>query len=272
MHPVLFDIGRFKLHSYGLMVFLAFAFGVWLGTVRAKKVGIPPGKVIDLTMWILVSSLIGSRLLYVLTHLDEFRGRWIDVISPFQSDGTIGIAGLVILGGVALAIPVSWYYLKRQAIPFSKMADVMIPSLAFGIAIGRVGCLLNGCCFGLPTELPWGIVFPETCYAGSVFPDQHIHPTQVYAIIANAVIGVLLLLRTPHKKFEGELFWLFFLLYGPYRTLVETGRYYRDSMILFDVGVFNFTISMLISILLILFALFMLVRGYRSAGREVAKG
>jgi len=271
MHPVIFEIGRFKLHSYGLMVFLAFAFGVWLGTVRAKKVGIEPGKVIDLTMWILVSSLIGARLTYVLTHLDEFGGRWIDVVNPFQSDGTIGIAGLVILGGVVLAVPVSWYYLKRQKIPFSKMADVMIPSLAFGIAIGRVGCLLNGCCFGLPTELPWGMVFPETCYAGSVFHDQHIHPTQIYAIIANALIGVLLLLRTSHKRFEGELFWLFFLLYGPYRTVVETVRYYRDGMILFDIGIFDFTLSMLISILLTVFAFCMLVRGYRSAGSAVDK-
>ncbi|HHE46505.1 MAG TPA: prolipoprotein diacylglyceryl transferase [Bacteroidetes bacterium] len=272
MHPTIFQFGPIRLASYGLMVFLAFAFGVWLGMKRARKAGIDPGKVMDLTMWILVSSLVGARLAYVLFHLDEFQGRWLDVISPFQSDGTIGIAGLVILGGVILAVPVSYWYLKRHNIPFLKMADVMAPSLAFGIAIGRIGCFLNGCCFGLPTDLPWGVIFPENCYAGSVFPRQHIHPTQLYAIVFNSLLGVILLLRSPRRRFNGELFYLLFLLYGPYRMLIETIRYYRPSMVLFNTGGFHFTISMLISIMITIVAAVLLLRGYKSAGGGLDKG
>ncbi|NQT33892.1 prolipoprotein diacylglyceryl transferase [bacterium] len=262
MHPVIFEIGAFKLHSYGLMFFLAFVFGVWLGTVRARKVGIAPGKVMDLTMWILVGSLVGARSSYVIFHLGEFRGRWLDIINPFQSDGTIGIAGLIVLGGVLLAVPAAWIYLKKNNIPFLKMMDVMVPSLAFGMAIGRIGCFLNGCCFGLPTDMPWGVVFPETCYAGSVFLHQHIHPTQLYAILFTGLLGTVLLLRTPYKRFEGELFFLFFLIYSPYRFLVEIVRYYRDSMILLDLGTINFTVSMLMSMVIFVAAVILLVKGY----------
>ncbi len=271
MHPTIFQLGPVRLASYGMMVFIAFAFGLWLSTVRARKVGIDPGKVMDLTMWILVSSIVGARLTYILFHLNEFQGRWLDAVNPFQSDGTVGIAGLVVLGGVILAIPVAYWYMKRHNIPFLKMVDVMVPSLAFGIAIARIGCFLNGCCFGLPTDLPWGVIFPDNCYAGSVFPDQHIHPTQLYAIIFNALFGVILLLRTPHKRFDGELFYLFFLLYGPYRTLIETIRYYRSSMVLFETGAFHFTFSMLISVLMTIAAVVLLLKGYRSAGGNVDK-
>jgi len=266
MHQIIFQLGPFKLHSYGLMIFLAFAFGIWLGMKRAKRVGINPGKVMDISVWLLISSMIGARLMYVLFHLDEFRGRWLDVISPFQSDGTIGIAGLVVLGGVMFAVPVGWIYLKHNRIPPLKMMDILIPSLALGTAIARVGCFLNGCCFGLPTNLPWGVVFPETCYAGSVFPNQHIHPTQLYEIIYSVIIGVILLLRSPAKRFEGELLYLFFILYGPFRFLNETLRYYRESMIPFSIGEFSVTISMLLSAALTVAALIMLIRGYRKAG------
>jgi len=254
------------------MVFLGFAFGVWLGTVRARKVGIPPAKVMDLTMWILIGSMVGARLMYVLFHLDEFKGRLLDIISPIQSDGTIGIAGLVVLGGVIFAVPAAWWYLKKQNIPFLKMMDVMVPSLAFGMVIGRLGCTLNGCCFGLPTDLPWGIIFHENCYAGSVFPHQSIHPTQIYTIIYCAVIGAILLLRSSHKRFEGELFYLFFLLYGPARYINETVRYYRSSMVLFHIGDYRMTISMLVSVAITVVAFILLYKGYRSTRGRNVKG
>lgn len=247
------------------MIFFAFGFGLLLSTRRGAKVGIPAGKVTDLIVWLLISSLLGARLTYVIFHLEEFRGRWLDIINPFQSDGTIGIAGLVILGGVILALPTAWYFLRKNKIPFLKMMDVLAPGLAFGTAIGRIGCLLNGCCFGLPTDLPWGIVFPATCFAGSVNPNIAIHPTQIYATITNVLIGIFLIWRTPRKKFEGELFYLFFLLYGPYRFIIEHFRYYRSSMILFNIGDYRMTVSMFLSLAMILFAVINLYRGYRRA-------
>ena len=242
------------------MVFLGFVFGTWLSVRRAARAGVASETILDLIMWILFSSIAGARLTYVLTHLDEFQGRWLDVISPIQSDGTIGIAGLVLLGGVAAAIPVSVWFLKRKRVPVMQALDILIPALAFGIAIGRVGCLLNGCCFGVPTKLPWGLVFPDTCLAGMTYAHQSIHPTQLYAIIYSSAIGLFLLWRTPRKAFEGELFALFLALYGVARFLNETVRYYREGMILLRFGSFELTLSMMISALLFGVGLALLIR------------
>ena len=251
------------------MVFLAFAVGAWLGSVRERRVGIPSGTVMDLTVWILISSLLGARLTYVFAHLDEFQGRWLDVINPIQSDGTIGIAGLVLLGGVATAIPTAAWYLKRKGIPFLKMMDVLIPSLAFGIALGRIGCLLNGCCFGRVTALPWGMLFPADCLAGYYFPNQRLHPTQLYEFIYCVAIAAFLLLRTPRRRFEGELFYWFLTLYGIARFWNESIRYYTPKLIPLHLGTLQVTGSMLLSAAMTLIGGYYLFRGFKKRSRSV---
>ncbi len=254
------------------MIFCAFAFGVWLGSRRAEKVGISAASVMDMTVWSMIAALVGSRLAYVLLHLGEFRGRWIDTVSPFQSDGTIGIAGLVVLGGVIFTIPTVIYYTRKNNLPTMKMMDVMMPSVAFGLAIGRIGCFLNGCCYGVPTDQPWGMIFPATCLAGSTFPHTQIHPTQLYEIFYNSSIAVLLLLRTPHKRFDGELFYIYLVIYGVIRFLLEPLRFYRDSMVLIHGDSFNFTFSMLISLFMVITGAIFLLRGYKAARLASAEG
>lgn len=246
------------------MIFLAFAASTWLAIRRAKAEGIKSDVVMDMVVWILISSLLGARLTYVVFHLSEFRGRWLDVISPIQSDGTVGIAGLVVLGGVALAIPVAVYFLKKRNIPTLKMLDILVPSLALGMAIGRVGCLLNGCCFGIPTNIAWGIEFPVSCLAGSVYPGEHLHPTQVYESLYGLAIMGVLLLRSPHRRFTGELFYLFLVLYGIARFFNETIRHYQSSMVPFQIGSTDITVSMLATLFMILIGLMLLIRGYKT--------
>ncbi len=225
----------------------------------------------DLTVWILISALFGARMMYVLFHLDEFKGRWIDVISPVQSDGTLGIAGLVIFGGVIAAVPVAAWFLKRKKIPLLKMTDILIPSLTLGIALGRIGCFLNGCCHGIPTELPWGVEFPESCIAGSVFQNQAIHPSQLYETIYSFIIMGILLIRSRTRLFVGELSFIFLVLYGLARFINETIRFYRSSMIMFNIGSLDITISMMISLAMFLTGIILLVRGYKNKGNN-AKG
>jgi len=217
----------------------------------------------DLVVWILISSLIGARFMYVAFHLSEFRGRWLDTISPIQSDGTVGIAGLVVIGGIVFAVITSIWYLGRKNIPYFKMMDIMVPSLAFGIGLGRVGCFFNGCCFGHPTDSIFGIVFPSACLAGSVYPGQAIHPTQLYALVYSFAIGIFLLLRSRSRRFTGELFSLFFILYGMARFINETLRYYRKGMILGSFGESSFTISMLLSMIMVILGIGLYVRQTR---------
>jgi len=249
------------------MVMLAFVFGFYLAARRGKAMGVSTEAISDLTLWIMVGSLAGARLTYVIAHWREFEGRWLDAISPIQSDGTIGIAGLVVLGGVAAAIPIVIWQTRKRGLRFLQVADVMMPSLAFGLALGRIGCHLNGCCFGTPTDLPWGLRFPETCLAGAVYPGKALHPTQLYESLYAAGIGIALILRTPYRRFEGELFHLFLVLYGIFRFFNEIVRHYDARLNLFEVGGVHFTGSMAGSLLMIGVGVYNLLQGGK-AGRR----
>jgi len=249
------------------MMFFALIIGVWISIKRAKKAGIAPDTVMDLTVWLLISGLVGARLTYVLFHLDEFSGHWLDTISPIQSDGTIGIAGLVVLGSILGAFPAAVIFLRRRKIPFWKMIDILAPGLVIGMGIGRIGCFLNGCCFGLPTDLPWGVVFPSTCFAGHVSGGQPIHPTQIYDMLGDFLIAGILIRRTPKMKFDGELFMLFMVIYGVFRFFIETIRYYgEDALVLFHMGSVAFTFSMLISLAMAVTGLWFIIRGKELTG------
>ncbi len=248
MHPELFRLGPFALHSYGLMVFLGFASGILLAARRADSYGFPREIVYDASLWILISSLLGARLLYIVTHTAEFRGRWLDTINPIQSDGTIGIAGLVLLGGVIAAIAAILLFCRVKKIPVMKLTDLLIPSLALGEFFGRIGCLLNGCCFGLPTKLAWGIVFPSTCMAGEHFPDTTIHPTQAYMSLAALATVFILLMAQKRLHRPGQLFGLYLTIYGPVRIVIESLRWYESSMKPFETMGWGITISQMLSV------------------------
>ncbi len=265
MHPILLDFGRFKLHSYGLMLFIAFFIGIIIAERRGRKLGLPDYAALDFSIAIIVSSLVGARFLYVITHLDEFHGRWLDIINPFQSDGTIGIAGLVLLGGVVLAIATLVFMAWLRNIPMLKILDVFTPSLALGIMFGRIGCFLNGCCFGIPTDASWGMIYPNSCLAGHVFPGVHIHPTQLYAIFYNLVIFIFLIVsERKWGGFHGYSTSVFLILYGIFRSLNETVRWYEDGMRLIDWGSGMITISQVISILMSLLGVVLFILARRS--------
>lgn len=245
MYPTLFEIGAFRLTTYGLTMMLAFLAGIGLAMKRAKARGIPGEFVADLSTVILVGSLVGARALYVLTHLAEFNGRWLDTVKPVQSDGTIGIAGLVLLGGVLVAIPLTAWYTRKRGHGVLDTIDLLAPSLALGIAIGRVGCLMNGCCFGQHCDLPWAITYPV---GSPLHALGAVHPTQVYSILANLTVMGLLLRAARRRAFPGQIFALFLLLYSPGRFIVEFLRDYEPSMIRGHLGGWAVTTSQLLTL------------------------
>ncbi len=264
MHPILIDFGSFKLHSYGLMMFIAFVVGIWVANRRGKQWGFPDGAVLDISTGIIIAGLVGSRALYVITHVSEFKGRWLDTVNPFQSDGRIGIAGLVFLGGVVLALATMYVMARIKKIKMMQMYDVFAPSLALGVGFGRIGCLLNGCCFGQPTDLFWGISFPAgACPAGDVFPHAHLHPTQIIATLSGfAIFGLVLLAEKKLKIHDGFATGLVLFFLGFYRFFNEMIRYHDETLYIHKFAEGFLTISQTISLGLMIVgaALFLITR------------
>ena len=258
MHTTLIQLGPFAIRSYGLMLALSFLIGIFLARWRAKRIGIDFHRIMDLAVVVILSSIIGSRALYVVFHLEEFSSNPLDIINPFQSSGEVGIQGLTMYGGVVLSLVTSFLFLKRHRLPIWKIADVIAPSIAFGVFLTRIGCFLNGCCFGKPCDHPWCLVFPPESAAGYFFPNQHIHPTQLYASLYGLVIFVALLFLERFKKFDGFTFWLFILLYAAARFSIDFVRFYEHAMTVQVLGL-TLSVNHVISAALFAFALLVMI-------------
>lgn len=252
MHPVLFRLGAFEMRAYGFTLAISFLLGIYLAVRRAKGRGIEPEKVMDLSVIIIIASIVGSRFMYVIFHLDEFAGHWTDTFNPFQSNGQIGIAGLTMLGGVILAVLSSILYLRAKKLPVLKIADIIIPLFFLGEAITRIGCYLNGCCYGIPCDGPLCVVFPPDSPAGAMYQGVHIHPTQLYSSFYALVVLIVMLLLDRKPRFDGYLLSLFFLFYGVGRFIIDLFRYYEESMVLLPLGIKGLSMNQGISVAFIL--------------------
>lgn len=260
MHPNLLKIGPLIIRSYGLMLALAFLIGTYLAMGRAKKVGIDPPKILTFSVIIIISAIVGARLFYVLFHLSEFTEHPLEVISPFQDSRIIGIFGLTLYGGLILAILMSLWYAKLKELPPLKVMDIFAPSVALGIAVTRIGCFLNGCCFGKPSSLPWAISFPLDSPAGFTFPGVRLHPTQLYSSLYGlAIFGVLLSLERSRRP-DGTIFWSFITFYGIARFGVDFLRYYEKAMTLVQSGKINLNVNQGISLIFLFLGIYMLFR------------
>jgi len=246
MHPILFKLGPITIYSYGAVLAVAFLVGIAVACRRAPRMGIDPQLILDLSVYIIIGALIGSRVLYVLSRWSDYRH---DIIAVFK----IWEGGLAFHGGLAGAILLSLWYLKKNKISPWKVGDLIIPSVALGHCLGRLGCFLNGCCYGIPTESFLGVTFPPGSFAASHFGlDHHIHPVQLYAAFALFVVFILLVKLTPRARFEGEIFWLYGVIYGALRFVLEFLRAEHPPVLFF------LTLYQIISLSLILLSLLML--------------
>jgi phosphatidylglycerol:prolipoprotein diacylglycerol transferase len=256
LYPILVKFGKFELRSYGLLLAISFISGIYLALYRARKRGIYRNHVMDLSIIIVLCAITGSRFLYVITHLSEFKGHWSDTINPIQSSGTIGIAGLSIVGGIVFSLAALIVYCFLKKISILELCDTLAPSFALGLGIGRVGCFLNGCCFGKPCRLPWCTVFPSNSPAGSVFPDITIHPAQLYSSLYGLIIFVVLIFLDRKKRPGGFLVSIFIMFYSLCRFVVDYVRYYEPSVQFTLLGSV-FTINQAIVFFMFLLGLFL---------------
>jgi len=224
MHPELFGVVK----SYGLMLALSFAAGMWLSVRRARPRGIAPETVMDLVFGVLVSSIIGVRALYVATHASQF-DPWYEVL--FIWDG-----GLTLYGGILAATATVWWMCRRRGIAFLDMADIFAPGVVLGIGLTRIGCFLAGCCFGKPTTCAVAVHFPAEAPASLTFGGRAVHPTQLYASAAGFAVFGLLLLAERRPSGRGATFGRFLFLYGVARLVEDAFRYHEPGQMMMGLG------------------------------------
>jgi len=217
VHPILFHVGSFPIHAFGVMTALAFALGLWTATRRARRVGLSGDVIADVTLWIMIGTLIGARAVYVITYWqEEFSGQ------PLREIFAIWHGGLVYYGGLIGATVAGAVYLRWKKLPLLKIADVLAPSIALGSVFGRIGCLLNGCCYGRASDLPWAVCFPEDNPLHP--PTTPVHPTEIYDSLLNLGLYALLAWGFRRKKFDGQIFAAYLVCYAFTRSFVEYFR------------------------------------------------
>lgn len=258
MHPVLIDLGPAAVRTYGFLLALAFIAGIWFSARRAKKLGLGVEWLPDLSLVILVSAIAGSRFFYVIFHLEEFEGRILDMINPVQSTGEIGIGGLSMFGGLVLAIVSGIIYVRVKKFNLWRIADVVAPSIMLGLGIARIGCFLNGCCFGTPSHSCFGVIFPPDSPAGYMYPGTPLFPIQLVAAVYGFLIFGILLALDRYGRFDGFTFWLMLALYSAARFTVDFFRYYEESMIVARMGSAGLTANQALIVLIFIVSLFML--------------
>lgn len=248
MRPILFHLGPIPIFSYGTMVAIAFVIALFMIGRRAQRLGLATNdQIVDLSLWILVGGVVGARVLFVLLELPTYLKNPLTIILINQ--GGLSFYGAVIGGFISGIL-----YGKKAKLPIWPLADVIVPWLALGYAIVRIGCLLNGCCYGIPATVPWAL----RCAAGDGILR---HPTQIYAMIGSLGLFGMLLIVEKRKPFDGFLFWLYIGAYAVVRFVIEI---YRESQIL----AFGWLRTTQVAcVLLLLLAGFMIYRGYRKKGR-----
>ena len=210
MWPVLLKIGPITIYSYGFMLAVGFLTAVWLAKRNiGQNSDFDKEKIIDLVLIMLVFGIIGARLTYVLLNIDEYIRSPLEIIK-------IHHGGLVFYGGLITAVLAGWILVRRWKWDFLKTGDILMPYAALGHAVGRVGCLLNGCCYGQPTESFVGI-----CLPGEI---NSLHPTQIYSSLSLLAIFVILRVMGDKVKKRGFITYSYFLLYPSARFTIELFR------------------------------------------------
>lgn len=255
MYPVLIEIGPAAVRTYGFLLALAFVAGIWFAGRRAKRQGLGIDWLPDLSLIILISAIVGSRFFYVIYHLEEFEGHVLDMINPIQSSGEIGIGGLSMFGGLVLAIVCALVYVYLKKLNVWRVTDILAPSVMLGLGIARIGCFLNGCCFGTPSHSCFAVVFPYNSPAGFMYPDTPVFPIQLVASLFGFGIFGMLLLLERFKNFDGFTFWLMLAFYSVARFTIDFFRCYEENAIFATIGGADFTVNQVLSALIFVVSL-----------------
>ncbi|MBI3071610.1 MAG: prolipoprotein diacylglyceryl transferase [Deltaproteobacteria bacterium] len=235
MHDTLLKIGSFTVSTYEVSLTIAFLLAIGFAIRRSRHEGVDRDLVIDACLWLVIGGLVGARVLYIVTQSENYWNAcfhpelvkpkalaepdcWL-ALNPFRG-GFVYYGGF--LGGLAAVLLLA----RRRKAPFFALADLLAPYLMLGLAFHRAaGCFLGaGCCYGSPTSLPWGIVWPAGTQPWGAYPNQAIHPTQLYETVFATALFLGLRVRRKNRAFNGEIMILMLIGYSVFRFVNEFWR------------------------------------------------
>jgi len=250
MHPILVQFFGLSIHSYGAMLALGFIVGISLATREATRTGVDTEMILNLTFWILISAILGSRIFHCIVFYPQYIKEPLHIFKLWEG-------GLVFYGGFIGATLVIIIYSYIHKLNFWQIADIMIPSAMLGVMFGRIGCTLAGCCFGkmCNPDFPLGITFTHPMGLG--IKNVPLYPAQPLSAVNALAIFLILWLYRKRKRFHGELLAIGLIIYSITRYLLEILR--EDPRGFINVGSLALSESQLVSIFMLLFAFFIII-------------
>lgn len=260
MYPELIRIGNFPINTYGVFLAVAFLCAILVTTKLAERDGLPKQKIWDLSLWMLLAALVGSKFLMLFTEPEYRANPWALLSLDFLRSGGVFYGGLL---GAVLA---GYLLMRHYKLPWWQTADACAPGIAIGNFFGRQGCFAAGCCWGKPTDLPWGVKFTELGHEITGVPiDAHLHPTQLYESFAMLLVFFFLLWLHKRKRFSGQVILAYALLYSIIRFAIEFVRADPRGDILGLTSLTGLSTSQLISLVIGVSALIILIIRRRRA-------
>jgi phosphatidylglycerol---prolipoprotein diacylglyceryl transferase len=225
MFPKLISIGDFSLPTYGFLIAIAFVLALWVAVRLGKRSGLDREKMMNLGIYCALVGLLGAKLLMILFDLPYFLSHPGELFSM----STLQAAG-VFQGGLILAVVFAWYYTRRNGMPWLTTADAFAPGIALGHAIGRLGCLAAGCCWGVVCDRPWAITFRNPEATTGVPLYQPLHPTQIYELVAELAVFAFLMWRFSRAHRPGTILALYLIVSSVLRFVIEFFRYHEQAL------------------------------------------
>lgn len=216
MHPELFSIGDFTIHTYGFMIMVGATLGYfYMAHTANKDLGIDKDKIQNLAVLVIVSAFVGGKLLFYLEDPGFY-------FSSFQNMKQNFRTGFVFYGSLLFAVPITVWYFRKEKWPLWPMMDRLAITACIIHGTGRIGCFFAGCCHGIECERPWAVTFTDPLSQAPL--NVGLHPTQLYSSALIYSILVLLLMLKRHNRFEGQLFFIYIILYAAGRSIIEIFR------------------------------------------------
>lgn len=217
MHPELFKIGDFTIHTYGFMIMIGASLGfLYMASVSRKELGIAWDKIQNLAILVILSAFVGGKLFFYLEDPGYYFSSLDNMKRNFRT-------GFVFYGSLLFAVPLIVWYFKKEKWPLWPLMDRLAITACIIHGMGRLGCFFAGCCHGIPTEMPWGVTFSDPVSQAEPLHTA-LHPTQLYSAFLIFSIMTILLMFKRHKRFEGQLFFIYIILYATGRGIIEVFR------------------------------------------------